>query len=65
MTTSLKDKSEVYPRLSITDFVKNEKQFTLFVLGYSAMQNLSKDDLSSYYQVAGIHGKFFDFPRSK
>jgi len=41
-------------RKEIDDFVKDEKQFNLFKLAFEVMSKRAKDDVLSYYQLAGL-----------
>ncbi|KAF9477267.1 tyrosinase [Pholiota conissans] len=47
-----------YERLEIHDFVKNEKFFSLYIQALDAAYNkVSPDNVESFFQVAGIHGR--------
>ncbi|KAF8422533.1 hypothetical protein EV426DRAFT_643363 [Tirmania nivea] len=47
-------------RKEIDDFVKDPKQLILFTRAFQIMSERPKDDVLSYYQLAGIHGAPFD-----
>ncbi|KAG5637088.1 hypothetical protein H0H81_005821, partial [Sphagnurus paluster] len=46
----------VVPRLEITDLVKIDDQFSLFVQALIKMQAGATTDYSSHYSIGGIHG---------
>ncbi|KAH8880045.1 tyrosinase-domain-containing protein [Thozetella sp. PMI_491] len=47
-------------RREIRDLQKNfPDQFNLYILGLRLLQGVSEDELTSYYQIAGIHGMPF------
>ena len=48
--------NNVYPRQNILDFVQDEQQLTLFLLGLRAVQHKTIKDPMSYWQLSGIHG---------
>lgn len=50
----------VCERKEIDEFVKDKKQLILFTLAFKVMSARPKDDVLSYYQLAGIHGSPFD-----
>ncbi|KAA1472059.1 photo-regulated tyrosinase [Dentipellis sp. KUC8613] len=43
-------------RLEINDFVKIEDQFSLYVQALQAISTESQNDLTSFFQIGGIHG---------
>ncbi|KAH9940686.1 photo-regulated tyrosinase [Amylocystis lapponica] len=43
-------------RREIHDFVKDEKQFSLYIQAFAAMSDVSQKDLISFFQIGGIHG---------
>lgn len=43
-------------RQEINTFVQNDKMFSLYVQALKMMQNDSQKDVTSFFQVAGIHG---------
>jgi tyrosinase len=47
------------PRLEIRTLQRNADQWNLYLLGMERFQGKSKDDVLSYYQVAGVHGRPF------
>ncbi|KAL0254953.1 hypothetical protein SLS55_009477 [Diplodia seriata] len=51
------DHDEVQPRLEIRDLAKNEFQWNLFLLAMQRFQQTDQDERTSWYSVAGIHGK--------
>ncbi|KAG8750082.1 hypothetical protein FRC11_010784, partial [Ceratobasidium sp. 423] len=51
------EKTDVQPRLEIHDLIKEEKQFTLFCLGWNAIRNPKFEPAAARYnEQAGIHG---------
>lgn len=50
----------ICPRKEIDDFVKDPKQLILFTRAFQIMSERPKDDVLSFYQLAGIHGAPFD-----
>ncbi|GME24295.1 Tyrosinase [Neofusicoccum parvum] len=51
--------SNVQVRLEVRDLAKNEVQWNLFILGMSRLQNVSQEERTSWYSMAGIHGMPF------
>ncbi|KAH7099392.1 hypothetical protein BKA62DRAFT_758658 [Auriculariales sp. MPI-PUGE-AT-0066] len=45
-----------YPRRPIEELVKDQKQFSLYVQAMAAMMAAKSTDMTSWFQVAGIHG---------
>ncbi|EKM51950.1 uncharacterized protein PHACADRAFT_262375 [Phanerochaete carnosa HHB-10118-sp] len=43
-------------RLEINDFVKIEEQFSLYIQALTAMSQDKQSDLTSFFQIGGIHG---------
>ncbi|OJT09435.1 Tyrosinase [Trametes pubescens] len=43
-------------RLEISDFIKNEKMFSLYIQALQAMMDTPQDDPESFFQIGGIHG---------
>ncbi|TFY82262.1 hypothetical protein EWM64_g1750 [Hericium alpestre] len=43
-------------RLEINDFVKVEDQWSLYVQALHAISTISQSDLTSFFQIGGIHG---------
>jgi len=43
-------------RLNATDFVRDEKFFTLYIRALKAIQDRGQEDYKSFFQVSGIHG---------
>ena len=56
--TGLKS-SGTHQRLEIRQLQKNIPQWNLFLLALNRFQGMSQSDRSSYYQIAGIHGRPF------
>ncbi|OJD37056.1 tyrosinase [Diplodia corticola] len=54
------DHDTVQPRLEIRDLAKNEFQWNLFLLAMQKFQQTDQADRSSWYSVAGIHGKPYE-----
>nr|Q00024.1 RecName: Full=Polyphenol oxidase 1; Short=PPO1; Short=Phenolase 1; AltName: Full=Cresolase 1; AltName: Full=Tyrosinase 1; Flags: Precursor [Agaricus bisporus]CAA59432.1 polyphenol oxidase [Agaricus bisporus] len=46
----------VQPRLEINNFVKNDRQFSLYVQALDRMYATPQNETASYFQVAGVHG---------
>ncbi|CCU76066.1 unnamed protein product [Blumeria hordei] len=44
-------------RLEVQELMKNTDMWTLYILGLDRMQNLDQDELMSWYNIAGIHGR--------
>lgn len=47
----------VQPRLEIRQLQQNADQWNIFLLGLRRFQQTDQDDMTSYYQIAGIHGR--------
>ena len=47
------------PRLEIRQLQKNIPQWNLYLLALNQFKGMSQADKSSYYQIAGIHGRPF------
>lgn len=47
----------VQPRLELRQLEQNTDQWNIFLLGMQHFQNTDQSDLTSYYQIAGIHGR--------
>lgn len=47
----------VQPRLEIRQLQQNEAQWNVFLLGLARFQATNQTNLTSYYQIAGIHGR--------
>ncbi|KAF2453655.1 hypothetical protein BDY21DRAFT_292685 [Lineolata rhizophorae] len=47
----------VHPRLEIRELAKDRDQFNLYLLGLQRFQAMDQNDMLSYYQIAGIHGR--------
>ncbi|KAI0712434.1 photo-regulated tyrosinase [Earliella scabrosa] len=43
-------------RLEIHDLVKNEEMFSLYIQALDAMSKTSQEELTSFFQIGGIHG---------
>lgn len=51
-----------YPRLEIRTLEQNSDLFNLYLLGLERFQATDQEDMLSYFQVAGIHGRpFFEW----
>ncbi|KAF8453107.1 hypothetical protein BGX38DRAFT_1179177 [Terfezia claveryi] len=50
----------ICPRKEIDDFKNDPKQLILFIKAFQIMSERPKDDVLSFYQIAGIHGAPFD-----
>ncbi|KAH9856476.1 hypothetical protein C2E23DRAFT_442984 [Lenzites betulinus] len=46
----------VFNRLEINDFIKKEKQFSLYVQALARLMTVPINTPESFYQIAGIHG---------
>ncbi|KAF8440568.1 hypothetical protein BGX38DRAFT_1261652 [Terfezia claveryi] len=46
----------ISPRKEIDDFWKDDKQRILFIAAFQILSQRPKNDVLSYYQIAGIHG---------
>ncbi|KJA16020.1 hypothetical protein HYPSUDRAFT_148428 [Hypholoma sublateritium FD-334 SS-4] len=44
-------------RIEIHDFVKNEKFFSLYVQALNMINQYSRDNVESFFQIGGIHGR--------
>ncbi|KAF2735384.1 Di-copper centre-containing protein [Polyplosphaeria fusca] len=49
--------TSVQPRLEIRQLQQNADQWNIYLLGLRKFQNMTQSDRSSWYQVAGIHGR--------
>lgn len=49
----------VQPRLEIRQLEQNTDQWNIFLLGLARFQQTDQSNLTSYYQIAGIHGRPF------
>ncbi len=47
----------VFPRLEIRQLEADEDQWNLFLLAMRHFQQTDQTDITSYYQIAGIHGR--------
>ena len=47
----------VQSRLEIRDLQNNVDQWNIFVLGLARFQQTNQSDITSYYSIAGIHGR--------
>ncbi|KAF8440565.1 hypothetical protein BGX38DRAFT_1144521 [Terfezia claveryi] len=47
---------KICPRKEIDDFQNDPKQLILFIKAFQIMSERPKNDVLSYYQIAGIHG---------
>lgn len=47
----------VQPRLEIRQLEQNTDQWNIFLLGLARFQQTDQSNLTSYYQIAGIHGR--------
>lgn len=47
----------VQPRLEIRRLEQNTDQWNIFLLGLARFQQTDQSNLTSYYQIAGIHGR--------
>ncbi|KAI4668713.1 uncharacterized protein J4E78_002541 [Alternaria triticimaculans] len=47
------------PRLEIRTLARNADQWNLYLLGMERFMGKDKDDMLSYYQVSGVHGRPF------
>ncbi|KAJ6493315.1 Di-copper centre-containing protein [Mycena sanguinolenta] len=45
------------PRLELADFVRNEKQFSLYIQALQEIYAHSQHRVASYFQIGGIHGR--------
>ncbi|KAL1950435.1 hypothetical protein VTO73DRAFT_5559 [Trametes versicolor] len=43
-------------RLEISDFIKNEKMFSLYIQALQVMMDTPQDDPESFFQIGAIHG---------
>ncbi|WPH00294.1 Di-copper centre-containing protein [Acrodontium crateriforme] len=50
---------EMQPRLEIRQLEQNEDQWNLYILGLAKFQATNQSEKTSYYQIAGIHGRPF------
>jgi tyrosinase len=47
------------PRMELRELKKNADQWNLYLLGMERFQGKDKNDMLSYYQVSGVHGRPF------
>ncbi len=47
----------IQPRLELRQLQKNHDQWNIFLLGLARFQQTDQSNLTSYYQIAGIHGR--------
>ncbi|KZP16341.1 Di-copper centre-containing protein [Athelia psychrophila] len=43
-------------RLEINDFIRNEEHFSLYIQALTALYTTPETDITSFYQIGGIHG---------
>ena len=62
ITTGIKN-APVVCRLELRTFVQDKDVFNLYVLAIDKMQKIDQKDPSSWFQLAGIHGRYVSNPR--